>query len=53
MGDPWQWVATAVVVTGAVVYLVWKLGVAPRRKAGRKGSGPDVPVSRLTKKKRR
>lgn len=53
MGDPWQWVATGVVVAGAVFYLVWKLAVAPRRKAGRKGNGPDVPVGRLTKKKKR
>jgi hypothetical protein len=52
-GDPWQWVATAIVVGGAVVYLVWKLAVAPRLGAGRKSEGPDVPVDRLTKKKKR
>ncbi len=53
MGEPWQWVATAIVVVLAVVYLVWKLVVAPRRGARRKGNGPDVPVDRLTKKKKR
>ena len=52
-GEPWQWVATAVVVCGAVVYLVWKLVVAPRLGSRRKGGGPDVPVERLTKKRRR
>lgn len=52
-GEPWQWVATGLVVGGAVVYLVWKLIVAPRRGAGRKGNGPDVPLDRLTKKKDR
>ncbi len=52
-GDPWQWVATALVVGGAVVYLIWKLGVAPRLGSRRKGKGPDVAVERLTKKIRR
>lgn len=52
-GAPWQWVATALVVGGAVLYLIWKLIVAPRLTAGRKGNGPDVPVERLTKKKDR
>lgn len=49
MGEPWQWIATALVVSGAVFYLAWKLVLAPRRKSKRKG--PDVPVDRLTRRR--
>ncbi|MBX3246171.1 MAG: hypothetical protein KF901_03235 [Myxococcales bacterium] len=45
----WQaWAAGAVVLL-AVAYLVWKLGIAPRRPRVRRG--PDVPVSRLVRKR--
>jgi hypothetical protein len=45
----WQPIAAGVVVVLAVAYLVWKLafeGRKPRRKRG-----PDVPVSRLVRKR--
>ena len=48
----WQTIATAVVVVGACLYLVWKLGVAPRLGSRRKSHGPDVPVGRLLRKKK-
>jgi hypothetical protein len=42
----WQEIMAGLVVVGAAVYVVWRLR---GRKA--KSSGPDVPVSRLTRKR--
>jgi uncharacterized membrane-anchored protein YhcB (DUF1043 family) len=45
----WQEPLVAIIVGAAVGYLIWKLGLqkGPRRKK----KGPDVKVSRLTRKK--
>ena len=42
----WQEIMAGLIVVGAAVYVVWRLR---GRKA--KPSGPDVPVSRLTRKR--
>jgi hypothetical protein len=47
----WQPIATALVVLGALAYLVYKVGFASR--ARRASARPDVPLSRLRKGKRR
>ncbi len=39
----------ALVVVGAVAYLVWKLGFASRPRRVKRG--PDVPVSRLVRRR--
>lgn len=46
----WQAWAAGGVVLLAIAYLVWKLGIAPRRPRTKRG--PDVPVSRLVRKRR-
>lgn len=47
---PWQEIATGVVVLVAVGYLVRRF--RGKSSAPRPTGGPDVPVSRLKKKKR-
>ncbi len=44
-GMSWQEPVAALIVIGAVVYLVWKMGWASRRRRPRRG--PDVPIARL------
>jgi hypothetical protein len=41
----WQEPIAALIIVGALAYLVWKLGFASRRP--RRPRGPDVPLSRL------
>jgi hypothetical protein len=45
----WQPIAAGAVVALAVIYLVWKLGFEGRKP--RRKRGPDVPVSRLVRKR--
>ncbi len=46
----WQHFATAIVVLGALAYIVFKMGFASW--PGRLRRRPDVPLSRLRKKRR-
>lgn len=45
----WQPIVAGLVVVLAVIYLVWKLGFEGR--APKKKRGPDVPLSRLVRKR--
>jgi hypothetical protein len=47
-----QGIATAFVVAAAVAYLVYKVFVASRPPKKRR-EGPDVPLERLTRRKKR
>jgi len=47
----WQAWTAALIVLAAVVYLVWKLGFASRPRQKKKG--PDVPASRLVRRRRK
>ncbi|MBC7172566.1 MAG: hypothetical protein H5U40_09080 [Polyangiaceae bacterium] len=47
----WQSVATALVIAAAVAYLVYKVFIASR--PARRKDGPDVPIGRLMRGKRR
>lgn len=49
----WQQVAALLIVLAAVAYLVWKMTRGSRPPAGRPKKGPDVPVSRLARRKKR
>ena len=49
----WQEVATLLTVLGAVAYLFWKMGPSSRTKKPSKSKGPDVPLRRLTEKRRK
>lgn len=50
----WQEWATWTTVLGAVAYLVWKVGLSPRgKKKAPTKRGPDVPLRRLTEKRRK
>jgi hypothetical protein len=44
-----QEVVVAIIVAAAFVFVVWKLFLADRRP--RRKRGPDVPLSRLRKRK--
>jgi hypothetical protein len=44
---PWQEIMAGLIVAGAAAYVVWRL-VGDRKGAS---GGPDVPVSRLTRKR--
>lgn len=46
---PWQDIMAGLIVVGAAAYVGWRL-VGRRRDAS---GGPDVPVSKLTRKRRR
>lgn len=50
---PWQEIATLLTVLGAVAYLVWKVGLSSRSKKPTPKRGPDVPLGRLTEKRRK
>ena len=43
---PWQEIVAGFIVVGAGVYVVWRL-----RGKRQKPQGPDVPVSKLTRKR--
>lgn len=45
----WQPIVAGLVVVLAVIYLVWKFGFEGRTP--RKKRGPDVPLSRLVRKR--
>ncbi len=47
----WQEPVVALIVGAAIGFLVWKLGLQKGPKKPRKKRGPDVKVSRLTRKK--
>jgi heme/copper-type cytochrome/quinol oxidase subunit 2 len=44
---PWQQIVAGLIVAAAGAYVVWRF----RRKKQRRSQGPDVPVSRLTRKR--
>jgi hypothetical protein len=45
----WQAWTAGLIVAAAIAYLVWKIGFASRRRP--KKRGPDVPASRLVRRK--
>jgi len=46
---PWQQIVTGLIVASASAYVIWRLRGKKRNQ--RRSQGPDVPVSRLTKKR--
>jgi heme/copper-type cytochrome/quinol oxidase subunit 2 len=45
---PWQQIMAGLIVVAAGIYVVWRFR---RKKNQRRSQGPDVPVSRLTRKR--
>ena len=48
---PWQEIMAGLIVVGAGAYVVWRL--RGRRDASASKGGPDVPISRLKRKRPR
>jgi hypothetical protein len=45
---PWQQIMAGLAVAAAGAYVIWRFR---RKKDQRRSQGPDVPVSRLTRKR--